>query len=109
MTLSIGVELSSLSYLSNDKLSEPHLDFEQLLHKSSGVSLFSGTINGLIGKLFDKGKFSEIEDLYLKLKSQFNIFIFTIPIGFFRSNSKLCSFYIKYIFPINRWKYFRNS
>ena len=66
------IELSSLSYLSNDKLSEPHLDFEQLLHKSSGVSLFSGTINGLFGKLFDKGKFSEIEDLYLKLKSQFN-------------------------------------
>ena len=66
------IELSSLSYLKNNELSEPYLDFNELLSQNDGVSLFSGTIHGLFGQLFDKGKFSEIEDLYLKLKSKFN-------------------------------------
>ena len=56
------IELSSLSYLKNDELSDPHLDFRELLEKNDGVSLFSGTIYGLFGKLFDKGKFSEIKN-----------------------------------------------
>ena len=66
------IELSSLSYLKNDELSDPHLDLNELLIKNSGVSLFSGTINGLFGRLFDKGKFTEIKELYSKLKSKFN-------------------------------------
>ena len=37
----------------------------------NGIAIFSGTINGLFGKLFDKGKFSEIDELYSKLKSKF--------------------------------------
>jgi DNA polymerase-3 subunit alpha len=65
------IELSSFSYLDNDELSDPHLDFKKLLKKYSGVALFSGTINGLFGQLFDKGKFSEIKDLYSKLKNNF--------------------------------------
>ena len=63
------IDLSSTSYLKNDNLSDPHLDFDDLLVKSKGISLFSGTINGLFGELFNKGKFSEIDELYLKLKS----------------------------------------
>ncbi len=70
------VELSSLSYLKNDEISEPYLDFKELLNKSDGVAVFSGTINGLFGKLFDKGKFSEIEELYLRLKSQYKNFFY---------------------------------
>ena len=66
------IELSSLSYLENDELSDPHLDFDQVLQKNNGVSLFSGTINGLFGNLFDKGKFTEIKELYSKLKSKFS-------------------------------------
>ena len=66
------IELSSLSYLKNDHLSDPHLDFNELLIKNSGVSIFSGTINGLFGRLFDKGKLNEIEELYSKLKSKFS-------------------------------------
>ncbi len=65
------IELSSLSYLKNDELSEPHLDFEELLLKPEGVALFSGTIYGLFGQLFDKGKFTEIKELYLKIKSNY--------------------------------------
>ena len=63
------IELSSLSYLENDELSDPHLDVKELFKKNNGVCLFSGTINGLFGQLFDKGKFNDIRELYTKLKS----------------------------------------
>ena len=66
------IELSSLSYLENDQISDPHLDFQNLLKKTEGVAIMSGTVNGLFGKLFDKGKFTEISDLYLKLKSKYS-------------------------------------
>ncbi|WP_440927326.1 DNA polymerase III subunit alpha [Candidatus Pelagibacter sp.] len=66
------IELSSLSYLENDELSDPHVDFELLLNKSKGVAVFSGTVFGLFGKLFDKGKFSEIDELYNKIKNTFD-------------------------------------
>ena len=52
------------------KYSDPHLNFEELLNKNDGVAIFSGTINGLFGQLFDKGKFKEIKELYSKLKSK---------------------------------------
>ena len=45
------IELSSLSYLKNDELSDPHVDFELLLNNSKGVAVFSGTVFGLFGKL----------------------------------------------------------
>ena len=66
------IELSSLSFLNNDELSEPHLDFDKLLIKNEGVAVFSGTIYGLFGRLFDKGKFTEIDELYSKLKSKYH-------------------------------------
>ena len=62
------IELSSLSYLHNDQSIEPHLNFDELLNKTEGVALFSGTVHGLFGQLFDKGKFTEIVNLYSKLK-----------------------------------------
>ena len=63
------VELSSLSYLNDNEINEPHLNFSELLKSNDGVSLFSGTVNGLFGQLFNKGKFIEIDQLYTKLKS----------------------------------------
>ncbi len=66
------IELSSLSYLENDELSDPHVDFELLLSNSKGVAIFSGTVFGLFGKLFDKGKFREIDELYNKIKNAFD-------------------------------------
>ena len=65
------IELSSFSYLKNDNLSDPHLIFDELLNKTEGLALYSGTINGLFGKLFNKGKFSEIQEIYGKLKSKY--------------------------------------
>ena len=55
------IELSSLSYLKNDELSDPPLSFSELLNIDKDVALFSGTINGLFGQLFNKGKFTEIK------------------------------------------------
>ena len=65
------IDLSSSSYLKNDKLSEPYVEFNKLLSNSDGVAVFSGTIFGLFGKLFDKGKFTEINDLYAEIKKIF--------------------------------------
>ena len=65
------INLSSASYLRNDELSDPHVTFDYLLNNSEGVALFSGTVFGLFGKLFDKGKFTEIHDLYNKIKLKF--------------------------------------
>ncbi len=65
------IDLSSASYLKNDELSDPHVTFDYLLNNSEGVALFSGTVFGFFGKLFDKGKFTEIQDLYNKIKLKF--------------------------------------
>jgi len=65
------IKLSSFSFLHNDELSEPHLSFDDLLEDAHGVAIFSGTVFGLFGQLFDKGKFSEIDDLYKKLKTTY--------------------------------------
>ncbi len=65
------IDLSSASFLNNDELSDPHVTFDYLLNNSEGVALFSGTVFGFFGKLFDKGKFTEIHDLYNKIKLKF--------------------------------------
>ncbi len=65
------IELSSMSFLDNDDLSEPHVNFEELLNKNDDIAIFSGTVFGLFGALFEKGKFSEIKELYSKLKLNF--------------------------------------
>jgi len=66
------IELSSRSYLENDALSDPHLDIKELLTDTDGVVLLSGTINGLFGNLFDKGRLDEITKLYKSLALKFN-------------------------------------
>ena len=63
------IEFSSKSYLKNSDNLDPHLNIEDLLElESNSISIFSGSIFGLFGKLFDKGKFTEITNLYKKLK-----------------------------------------
>ena len=66
------IELSSKSFLENDDNSDPHLNINDLLKlETDGISVFSGSIFGLFGKLFDKGKFTEITNLYKKLSKSF--------------------------------------
>ena len=60
------IELSTLSYLKN-KTSNPICNFEDLIKDPDDVIIFSGSITGLIGKLFYKGKFNEIEEIYKTL------------------------------------------
>ena len=66
------IELSSRSYLENDALSDPHLDIKEILKDTEGVLLLSGTIQGLFGKLFEKGRLEEITKIYKKLLSKFH-------------------------------------
>ncbi|MDA7574343.1 DNA polymerase III subunit alpha [Candidatus Pelagibacter sp.] len=65
------IKLSSISFLENDELSDPHVDFKDLLDDNTGVAVFSGTIYGLFGELYNKGKFSDVLDLYKRLKLNF--------------------------------------
>ncbi len=61
------LELSSKSYLENESTSLPNLNISELLKDSDGIIVFSGSIQGLFGKLFNKGKFDEIKKLYIDL------------------------------------------
>ena len=65
------IELSSKSYLENDKLSDPHLNIDQLYSDIDGIALLSGTIYGFFGKLFKKGKTDEIKKIYKDLLLKF--------------------------------------
>ena len=76
------IDISSSSYLENNKLSDPHVKFNKLLSNSDGVAVFSGTSFGLFGQLFDKGKFTEIHDLYSEIKKIYgDRFYIDIPDG----------------------------
>ncbi len=67
------IELSSKSYLDNDQLSDPYVDINDLLKlDDNGISIFSGSVYSLFGKLFDKGKYTEITNLYKNLYKKFN-------------------------------------
>lgn len=48
------IELSSKSYLENDSLSDPHIEIDELLNKSDGVLLLSGSINGFFWQIIWK-------------------------------------------------------
>ncbi len=65
------IELSSKSYLENTSLTEPFCNFDNLLDSNDGLVLLSGSINGLIGKLFNMGRLSEIDEIYKKIKSAY--------------------------------------
>jgi len=65
------IELSSKSYLENSEVTDPHCNFDELLNNSSGIVVFSGSIRSLIGNLFIKGLFQELEDIISKLSKIF--------------------------------------
>ena len=65
------LELSSKSYLENQDLQNPMCYFDDLIKFNEGIIVMSGTIHGLIGKLFNKGNFQDIENIYKNLTSAF--------------------------------------
>ena len=71
------IKLSSKSYLENSDKTTPHCLIEDLLNNSEGVIVLTGSIRCMIGSLFNKGLFNEIEEILIKLKEKFedNIYI----------------------------------
>ena len=61
------IELSSKSYLDNDKLNDPYCNFDELITNNDGIIVLSGSINCLVGNLFNKGLFEEADNIYKKL------------------------------------------
>jgi len=65
------IDLSSRSYLEKNNLSEPCCNFNYLLKDNEGIVLLSGSINGLIGKLFNAGRNNDIDEIYKNIKSKY--------------------------------------
>ena len=70
------IELSSLSFLENKELTDPCLEFNKILEEPRGLAIFSGNVFGLFGKLFEKHKFIEIQELFKKLKNIYGDFFY---------------------------------
>ena len=71
------IKLSSISYLKNSEITDPHCELDDLINSSEGIIILTGSIKCLFGTLFNKGLFDEIEDLLIGLKDKFedNIYI----------------------------------
>ena len=54
------IELSSKAYLENYDSDEPHCSIDDLIKYNEGIILLSGSINNLIGKLFNNGLFDDL-------------------------------------------------
>ena len=65
------VNLSSKSYLENNSMSDPHCKIDDLFDNRGGFTLLTGTINGLFGKLLEKGFETEIHELFIKFRDHF--------------------------------------
>ena len=59
------IELSSKSYLENADNGSPYCFIEDLLKFSTGIIVLSGSVNNLIGSLFNKGLFDELDELII--------------------------------------------
>jgi len=65
------IGLSSKSYLENKTTDEPHCLFQELLNIKSGVTVLSGSFEGLIGNLFSKNLLTEIDEVLKLIKDVF--------------------------------------
>ena len=71
------IKLSSKSYLENSETTDPNCELTDLLNNSEGIIILTGSIKCLFGSLFNRGLFSEIEEILFLLKEKFedNIYI----------------------------------
>ncbi len=65
------IELSSKAYLENVDNEQPHCSIEDLTKYSDGIIVLSGAINNLIGNMFNKGLFEELDELITILNNNF--------------------------------------
>ena len=66
------IRLSSKSFLDIKQNEEPHCKVEDIEENHKGLIILTGTLDGLIGKLFTKNLTDEINFLLNKLKKIFN-------------------------------------
>ena len=66
------IRLSSKSFLEIKQNEEPHCKVEDIEENHKGLIILTGTLDGLIGKLFTKNLTDEINFLLNKLKKIFN-------------------------------------
>ena len=59
------IELSSKAYLENVSNDQPHCCIDDLTKYSEGIIVLSGSINNLIGNIYNKGLFEELDELIL--------------------------------------------
>jgi len=62
------INLSSNSYLENQTSVDPFCPLEKLLQAKVGTTVFSGSLDGLIGNLFSKNLEIEIDEIFKLLK-----------------------------------------
>ena len=65
------INLSSKSYIENNSNEIPHCKFEDLFKIQEGITLLSGSINGLIGDLFKKNLIDEIDEIFNSINKKF--------------------------------------
>ncbi len=65
------IELSSKAYLENNNSDEQHCSIDDLINKNEGIILLTGSVNNLIGKMFNKGLFEDLEELVTILNQKF--------------------------------------
>ncbi len=65
------IELSSKPYLENTANDQPHCSIDDLIKYSDGIIVLSGSVNNLIGSIFNKGLFEELDELITILNNNF--------------------------------------
>ena len=64
-------KLSSSSYLKNKSISEPACSLKELTDNNEGLILLTGNYNNFFGKLFNKNKLKDFDQLIRTLKGSF--------------------------------------
>jgi DNA polymerase-3 subunit alpha len=65
------IELSSKAYLESTDNDQPHCSIDDLNKHSEGIIVLSGSVNNLIGSIFNKGLVDELDELIKLLNKNF--------------------------------------
>ncbi len=65
------IELSSKSYLENIDNDQPYCSIDDLIKYSDGIIVLSGSVNNLIGSIFNKGLVDELDELIILINKNF--------------------------------------